>query len=84
MWSNLKSRDKVMEELRIEVSRQSDRYDNLWLVHEALLEEAHKLHSEVIALRLIVRVGGAGDGSGSRTRAPGSCLLTWRVGAPVW
>jgi len=65
----LEGRDKVVEELRTEVSRQSDRYDDLWLVHEVLLKEARKLHSEVIALRSVIRVGVPGDSLGSRTGA---------------
>ena len=59
-----------VEELRTEVSLQSDRYDNLWLAHGTLLEEAHKLHFEVIALRLGVRVEGVGVGLGSGIRSP--------------
>ena len=47
-----------MEELRAKVSRQSDRYNDLWLIHEAMLEEAQKLRSEVITLRSVVRIGG--------------------------
>ena len=50
--------DKDVEELRTEVSRQSDRYDDLWFIHGALLEEAQKLCSKVIALRSGVRVEG--------------------------
>jgi len=49
--SSLESHDNDMEELRIEISCQSDRYDDIWLVHETLLEETQKLRSEVIALR---------------------------------
>ena len=49
-----------MEELKTEVLRQSDHYDNLWLAHGMLLEEAQKLRSEVIALRSGVRVKGVG------------------------
>jgi len=59
-----------VEELRTEVSRQSDRYDNLWLAHGTLLEEAQKLHFEVIALRLGVRVEGVGVGLGSGIGSP--------------
>ena len=55
----MEGRDKDVEEFRTEVSRQLDRYD-LWLVHRALLEEAQKLRSEVIALRSGVRVKGVG------------------------
>jgi len=40
-----------MEEMRTEVSHQSNCYDDLWLVYGILLEEAQKLHFEVIALR---------------------------------
>ena len=38
--NSLEGRDKDVKELRIEVSFQSDHYDDLWLVHRALLEEA--------------------------------------------
>ena len=54
----MESRDKDVEELRTEVSCQSDRYDDLWLIHGTLLEEAHQLHSEVITLISGVRVEG--------------------------
>ena len=59
-----------MKELRTEVSCQSDRFDNLWPIHGALLEEAQKLRSEVIALRSSVRVGGAGVRNGDEDRSP--------------
>ena len=36
---NLKSRDKNEEELRAEISRQSDRYNDLWSAHRTSLEE---------------------------------------------
>jgi len=49
--SSLEGRDKDVEELRTEVSRQSDHYDDLWLVHGTLLEEAQKLCSKVITLK---------------------------------
>ena len=39
MQSSLESRDKDVEKLRTEVLRQSDCYDDLWLVHGMLLEE---------------------------------------------
>ena len=58
-----------MEELRADVSHQSDHYDDLWLVHEALLGEAQKVPSKVIALRSVIRVGVPGDSLGSRTGA---------------
>ena len=70
IWSSLEGRDKVIEELRAEVSRQLDRYADLWFAHETLLEEAQKLRSKVIALRLVIQVEGVGDSPGSRTRAP--------------
>ena len=66
----MEGRDKDMEELRIEVSCQSDRYVDLLFAHEALLEEAQKLRSEVVALRSVIQVEGVGDSPGSRTRAP--------------
>ena len=50
MRGSLENRDKAVEELRIEISCQSDRYDDIWLVHETLLEETQKLRYEVIAL----------------------------------
>ena len=59
-----------MEELRTEVSHQSDRYDDLWHVHGVLLEEAQKLHFEVIALRLGILVEGVGVGLGSGIGSP--------------
>ena len=37
--NNLTNRDKDVEELRAEDSRQSDRYDELQKAHEALHEE---------------------------------------------
>lgn len=52
---SLESRDKDVEELRIEVSRQSDHYDDLCLVYEILLEKAQKLRSDIITLRSSVR-----------------------------
>jgi len=56
---NLESRDKDVEELRAEVSCQSDCYNDLSLVHETSLEEAQKLRSDVIALRSGIRVESA-------------------------
>ena len=59
-----------MEDLRTKVSRQLDRYDNFWLVHGALLEEAQKLLFEVIALRLGIRVDGAELWLGVENQSP--------------
>jgi len=49
----LESRDKNVEGLRIEVLHQSGSYDDLWLAHGTLLEEAQKLHFEIIALNRV-------------------------------
>ena len=68
--SSLESRDKDVEGLRTEVSRQSGRYDDLWLAHGILLEEARKLCSEVIALRSGVRVEDVGVRPRVRNRSP--------------
>ena len=64
---NLKNRDKNVKELRTEVSRQSDRYNDLWLVHGTSLEEVQNLSSEVIALRSDVREESAGRRPRART-----------------
>ena len=37
--NNLVNRDKDLEKLRAEASRQSERYDDLWKAHGVLLEE---------------------------------------------
>jgi len=68
--NNLGNREKDVEELRAEASRQSDRYDELWRAHGVLLEEAQKLRSQVIILNLGVRVESAGDWLGSGSRDP--------------
>ena len=67
---NLESRDKNVEELRDKISRQLDHYNDLWLVHGMSLEEAQKLHSEVITLRSGVRVESTGGWLGVKTRNP--------------
>ena len=63
-------RAKDVEELRTEVSHKLDRYDDLWLVHGALLEKAHKLRSEIIALRSGIRVECVGVQLGVENRSP--------------
>ena len=47
--NNLGNHEKD-EELRVEASRQSDRYDELWRAHGVLLEEAQKLRLQAIIL----------------------------------
>ena len=59
LWGNLESCDKDVKKLRAEISRQSDRCNDIWLVHKASLEEMQKLHSEVISLRSNVQVESA-------------------------
>ena len=66
--SSLEGRDKHVEDLRNEVSLQSDRYDRL--IHVALLEETQKLCSEVTALRSGVRVEGVGAWPRVESRSP--------------
>ena len=67
---SLESRDKDVEELRSEVSCQSDHYDDLWLAHRISLKEAQKLSSEVIALRSGVQVESTRGWLGARTGTP--------------
>ena len=67
---NLKGMTKNVEELRAEISHQSDRYNDLWFVHGTSLEEVQKLRSEVIALRSGVRVESVGGWLGARTGTP--------------
>ena len=69
---SLESRDKDVEELSTEISRHLDRYDDLWFVHETLLEE---LRSEIIALRsgvLVERAGGWLRGKNRNPEGPSS------------
>jgi len=68
--SSLESHDMDVEELRTEVSQQLNLYDNLWLAHRMLLEEAQKLCSEVITLRSGIRVEDVGARLGVRNRSP--------------
>jgi len=70
LQGNLKSRDKDVEELRAEISRQSDRYNNLWLVHGTLLEEVQTLRSEIIALRSGLQVESIGGWLKGENRNP--------------
>jgi len=67
---NLESHDKDVEELKVEISRQSDHDNNLWLVHETSLEEVQKIRPEVIALRSDVQVKSTREWLGARTGAP--------------
>ena len=60
LQGNLESRDKDVEEFRAEILCQLERYNNLWLVHGTLLEDAHLLRSEAITLRSGIRVESAG------------------------
>ena len=69
LLGSLESHDKDVEELRTEVSRQSDRYNDFWLVHETSLEEAQKLRSEVIAFKSTVQVESTRGWLGARTRS---------------
>ena len=66
----LENRDKDVEELKTENYRQSDRYDELWKAHDALLGETQKLRSQIIFLSS----GGPAEGSrgwpGSTNREP--------------
>jgi len=59
---NLESLDKDVEELRAELSRQSNRYNDLWHVHGTSLEEVQKLRSEIITLKYDVQVESVEDG----------------------
>ena len=54
-----------MEELRVENSCQSDRYDELSKAHEALLGEIQKVHSRIIFLSSGVLAEGSGGWPGS-------------------
>ena len=77
---NLESCGKDVEELRVEVSRQSDHYNDLWSAHGTSLEEVQMLRSQVIDLRLGVRVenvrgwpvGANRDPEGPSSRPEGS------------
>ena len=84
----MEGRDKDVDKLRTEVSRQLDRYDDLWLVHDTLLEEAQKLRFEVITLRSSVRVEGVGVRLGVENQSPkghsfGSGHQSWRSSDPA-
>ena len=78
---NLESRDKNMEELRAEISRQLHRYNDLWCVHGTSLE-VQTLRSEVIALRYGVQVESAGRWLGGENRNPEG-PLSWPGGRVV-
>ena len=56
--------------MRVEVSRQSDRYNDLWSAYRISLEEVQTLRSKVIALRSCVRVESAGRWLGGVNRDP--------------
>jgi len=70
LWDNLERRDNNAEELRPEISHQSDHYNNLWLLHGTSMEEAQKLRSEIMALRSGIHVDSARGWLGGKNWNP--------------
>jgi len=68
--TNLENWDKDVKELRVDDSRQSGSYDELWKAHEALLEETQKLCSRIIFLSLSGPAEGSGGWKGVQTAVP--------------
>ena len=68
--NNLENHEKDVEELRAEVSHQSERYDEFWSAHGVLLEEAQTLRSQVTTLSSGGRVEITRGWLGSASRDP--------------
>ena len=68
--TNLKSQDKDVEELREENFCQSNRYDEVWKAHDALLGETQKLYFRTYSLAQVIQRRASEDGQGVRIAIP--------------